>query len=381
MNTIYLDYAAATPVDAVVFEAMQPYFSNHFYNPSAQYLAAREVALAVDAARQNLAGWIGARPTEIIFTAGGTEANNLAIHGIMQRYKEGTMLVSALEHEASLKPAEQYQSNIIPVDESGRVDLEQLEQLIDDSTVLISVMYANNEIGTIQPLRQIAQIIEKKKQQRLHQGNTMPLYFHTDAAQAANYLDLHASRLGVDLLSLNGGKIYGPKQSGALYVKTGVVLKPLISGGGQERGLRSGTESVVNIIGLAAALDLVQKTKSEQSEKLRALQRMFITGVMESNPNAILNGSRKNRLPNNIHITFPGSDNERLMMELDEQGILCAAGSACSASSEEPSHVLKAIGVSDEMAQQSLRFTMGRGTTDPEVETVIRVLRKTLQWA
>jgi cysteine desulfurase len=166
-----------------------------------------------------------------------------------------------------------------------------------------------------------------------------------------------------------------------LYVKTGVALKPLISGGGQERGLRSGTESVVNIIGLAAALDLVQKTKSEQSEKLRALQRMFITGVMESNPNAILNGSRKNRLPNNIHITFPGSDNERLMMELDEQGILCAAGSACSASSEEPSHVLKAIGVSDEMAQQSLRFTMGRGTTDPEVETVIRVLRKTLQWA
>lgn len=371
---IYLDHAAATPVDSTVLAAMQPFFSDNFYNPSATYTAARSARNALESARAEVAQCLGARSSEIIFTAGGSEANNLAIHGIMRLYPEAKIVVSAVEHDAVLAPAARYNVTHIPVIADGRVDREALLSNIDDSTVLVSIMYANNEVGTIQPIKEIAQMLKQVKDDRRTRGVKLPLYFHTDACQASNYLDLHVARLGVDLMTINGGKIYGPKQSGALYVRAGVLLQPLIDGGGQEFGLRSGTESVANAVGLATALKTAQVQRHQEGKRLADLQHACITGITNAIPTAIINGSTKHRLPNNIHITLPGADNERLLFALDEQGILAAAGSACSASDEEPSHVLKAMGISEQDAQASLRLTMGRSTTIEMVEKTIEVL-------
>jgi cysteine desulfurase len=236
--------------------------------------------------------------------------------------------------------------------------------------VLVSVMYDKNEIGTIQPLSEISHIIAKRRAAR----QDRPLYFHTDACQAANYLDLHVARLGVDLMTLNGGKIYGPKQSGALFVSSSVQLKPIILGGGQERNLRSGTQNVAACIGFATALTAVQTDRHTETKRLQELQRYFCSELVVKLPQVILNGSRKRRLPNNVHVTIPGEDNERILIQLDEAGILAAAGSACSASDEEPSHVLRAIGLEDSDAQASLRFTMGRMTKQADVALVIAAL-------
>lgn len=370
--TIYLDYAAATPVDAAVLKAMQPYFAEDFYNPSADYDAAREVQKALAAARTGVAHWLGARPAEIIFTAGGTEANNLAVHGIMRQFPKGNIVVSAIEHESVSEPAGTYDWRQVAVQSDGRLDLDDLRRKIDAKTVLVSVMYANNEIGTVQPIREIVRLVDEVRRRR--GAKALPLYFHTDACQAANYMDLHVSRLGVDLLTLNGGKIYGPKQSGILYIKAGVTLTPLIQGGGQERDLRSGTENVAGAIGFGTALELTQKMRRDETARLQKLQKQFIEQLQNAVPQAVINGSRKYRLPNNVHVTIPGRDNERLLIQLDEAGIMAAAGSACSASSEEPSHVLRAIGLSDADARSSLRFTMGRQTTSEMIGRTTRVL-------
>ena len=366
-KTTYLDYAAATPMDPAVLEAMQPYFSIDFYNPSATYLPAQKVAKDIEAARSQVAGLLGVKPSELYFVAGGTEANNLAIHGVMQQYPNGHMIVSAIEHESVLKPAEDYRHTLAPCGTDGIVDVKALEKAVKDDTVLISIMYANNEIGTVQPLREIAEIVEKARKIRITKGNETPLYFHTDACQAGAYLDIHANRLGLDMMSLNGGKIYGPKQSGVLFVKAGIVLRSQITGGGQESGLRSGTENVPAIIGFAKALELAQRNRQEETKRLSSLQQLFIDQLKEKIPIAVINGSLKRRLPNNVHLTISGYDNERLLLELEEKGILAAAGSACSASSEEPSHVLKAIGVSGKDAQASLRFSAGKLTTQKDV--------------
>jgi len=374
MKNVYLDYAAATPLDKRVLAAMESYLVEQFYNPSAQYLAAKSVAKDIQAARVKIAGHLGARPVEIVFTAGGTEANNLAIHGVMRQFPDGNMIVSAIEHEAVLEPAKQYECKIAPVKPDGVIDIDKLTKLIDDKTVLVSIMYANNEIGTIEPIRQVSQKLKSIKDKRRKTGNNRPLYFHTDACQAANYLDLHTARLGVDMMTLNAGKIYGPKQCGALFVSAHTQIKPLVLGGGQERGLRSGTENVAAIIGFAKALDLAQASRHTEAERLQNLQQLFFDLLRQEIPIAIINGSQKHRLPNNIHVTFPGQDNERLMMNLDEHGIQCATGSACSASNEEPSHVLMAIGLSDKEAQASLRFTMGRFTDEDAVRYTVKTL-------
>jgi cysteine desulfurase len=373
---IYLDYAAATPLDPAVLKAMQPYLADNFYNPSATYSAALEVKKAVGEARSKVAHWLGARPSEIIFTAGGTEANNLAIHGVMREFPVGNIVVSALEHESVLVPAREYDCREAAVRPDGRLDLDDLLQKIDDKTVLVSIMYANNEIGTVQPIREVAKLVAEARRQRGVKG--LPLYLHTDACQAANYLDLHVAGLGIDLMTINGGKIYGPKQSGVLYVKAGLKLKPLISGGGQERGLRSGTENVASIIGLATALDLAQSKRHVEAKRLQELQRLFFKLLEEQVPTAQINGSRKYRSPNNLHLTIPGQDNERLLIQLDEAGIMAAAGSACSASNQEPSHVLRALGLSDTEAQASLRLTMGRSTTEEEIKRCLQVLNQIL---
>jgi len=377
-KTVYLDYAAATPMDPAVLAAMRPYFTDKFYNPSATYLAAKAVADDIEAARVKVAGWLGARPSEIIFTAGGTEANNLALQGIMDSHPTGNVVISAIEHDSVINPAKAYNHKLVKVLASGQLDLEDLVKKIDSQTVLVSVMYANNEIGTIMPIRQISQLLRGIKKQRIASGNKMPLYFHTDACQAASYVDLHVSRLGVDLMSVNGGKIYGPKQSGFLYIKTGSAVKPQILGGGQENGLRSGTENVVAIVGLAEALDLVQARRQGESKRLSQLQNLFISSLGKEIPSATVNGDLKNRLPSNVHITVDGQDNERLMMMLDEKGIICAVGSACAASSDKPSHVLRAIGLSDKQAESSLRFSFGKLTTKADIKRSITELKRCL---
>ena len=374
--TVYLDYAAATPVDPAVIEAMRPYLADSFYNPSATYSAALEVKKSVAEARSKIAHWLGARSSEIIFTAGGTEANNLAVHGVMRQFPAGNIVVSSIEHESVLAPARDYDCREAAVRPDGRLDIDDLRRKIDDKTVLVSIIYANNEIGTIQPIREAAKLIDEIRRQRA--PDAPPLYLHTDACQAANYLDLHAARLGVDLMTINGGKIYGPKQSGTLYVKAGLKLQPLIDGGGQERGLRSGTENVASIIGLAAALDLAQSGRHEEAKRLQILQQDFFKLLEEKTPSAQVNGSKKYRLPNNIHLTIPGRDNERLLIQLDEAGIMAAAGSACSASNEEPSHVLRALGLTDAEARASLRLTMGRGTDEAAIKRCLQVLTKVL---
>lgn len=377
---IYLDYAAATPVDKSVVNAMLPYWTDNFYNPSATYLAGRKVRADLESARAKVAEIIGAKPREIVFTAGGTEANNLAVQGVLNHpaldKTNCFVAVSGVEHDSVLRTAQNFNCFVALTDKEGRVDLADLRSKITDQTVLVSVMYANNEVGTIQPIRQISTIIADIKAQRSKRGLKIPLYFHTDACQAANYLDLHISRLGVDMMTLNGGKIYGPKQSGVLFVASHVQLEPIIYGGGQERSLRSGTENVAQAVGFAKALEKSQMLRLDEAKRLELLQRESMKFIQVNMPTVVINGSLRHRLPNNLHLSFPGQDNETLMMQLENAGFEVAVGSACSASKEEPSHVLTAMGISEDYAQSSLRITFGRQTTEKEVADLMEMLKK-----
>lgn len=375
-NPIYMDYAAATPLDRQVFEQMLPFLSDRFFNPSALYSPAVEVRRALESARTQTARLIGARASEIVFTAGGTEANNLAILGLLAKYPAGHIVTTAIEHESVLLPARRYAWTEVRPEANGIVTPVTIKQAISENTVLVSVMYANNEVGTIQPIREIAAIVRQIRRQRLSEGNDLPLLFHTDACQAVNFLDLQVGRLGVDMMTLNGGKIYGPKQSGALYIHAGNTLEPLIQGGGQEHGLRSGTENLAGAIGFAAALQDAQLRRQEESLRLQALQKKFIESLHGRLPESRINGSLKQRLPSNVHVTLLGQDNERLLYGLDQLGIWAAGGSACSADKGTPSHVLTAMGLSEPEARASLRFTMGRGTTDEQIERLVSALAK-----
>lgn len=374
MKSIYLDYAAATPVDPSVIAAMQPYLSVNFYNPSATYLAAQSVKHDVDQARARIARSMGVRPREIIFTAGGTEANNLAIQGVMNSFPGSHLVVSAVEHKSVIEPAGLFDYTLAAVDADGRVNIAKLAKTIRNNTVLVSVMLANNEVGVLQPLSDIAKLLDIVREQRSKAGNALPIYLHTDACQAPNYLSVLPHSLGVDLMTLNGGKVYGPKQTGLLYVKTGVKIKPIILGGGQEWGVRSGTENVAGIIGFTEALVRAIDRHQTEAKRMQDLQKSFIKELGQKLPNALINGSLKHRIANNIHVTFPGVDNERLIMELDELGVQCAVGSACTASSDEPSHVLMAMGITQADAQSSLRFSMGRQTRQEDVQVTIKLL-------
>ena len=372
MKPIYLDYAAATPVDNAAIRAAEPFLIDSFYNPSAVYQASREVKKHLESARTQVAHILGARSKEIIFTAGGSEANNIAICGVMAMYPDAHCIVSAIEHESVLEPALQYLHTISPVSEDGIIAVESVINAITDNTVIVSIMYANNEIGTIQPLKDIVAAVQLIRKQRRLTGNSMPLYVHTDACQAANYLDIQVQRIGVDMMTLNGGKIYSYKQSGCLYVRTGVELQPLVYGGGQERSIRSGTENVPSIMAFATMLQKVQKRRKSEITRLQQIHNIFIATISQK-LTYTTNGSIKKRLPNNLNLTFPGSDGERLLMELDEAGIMVATGSACTASNDQPSHVLKAIGLSDNDAQASLRVTFGAPTTLEGTKTAAEV--------
>jgi cysteine desulfurase len=376
MNPIYFDYAAATPLHPAVVKAMSPYFTDKFYNPSATYQEGRAVKNNLLAARQTAAEQLGVRANEIIFTAGGTEANNLAIHGVARGVASPRIISTAIEHDSVLAPLKNYDTTLIGVDANGRVELTALEQAITNKTILVSVGLVNSEIGVIQDLQAIARCIDTVKKERAKRGNTLPLYLHSDACQATNYMSVQAKKIGIDLLTINGGKMYGPKQSGILYVRAGISLTPIIVGGGQEFGLRSGTENVAAAIGLAEAFKIAQYGRAETTSYMVQLQNHFIDQLAIRLPDARINGSLKNRIANNIHITLPGIDNERAMMLLDERGIMCAVGSACSASKDEPSHVLRALGLSDEHARASLRFTMGSATKKEDIDTAIAALMR-----
>lgn len=369
-----MDYAAATPVSEHVLEAMQPFYKDIFYNPSALYKGAKEASNYLEEARSLTAKTIGARPSEIIFTAGGTESANLAVTGVLSRYKGAEVLVSAIEHDAVLKPAQKGMLKMIDVHESGRINLDSLVSQINDNTALVSVMLVNNEIGVIQDISKITEIFKKIRLDRAKRGIKQPIFLHTDACQAPLYIDVNVARLGVDMMTLNGGKIFGPKQSGMLYVRAGVVIDPIILGGGQESNLRSGTENVAFAVGFSKALEHAQKGRATRSKDVSKVRDYFIE-KLECELDAILNGDKKHRIASNVHVTFIDSDNERVLFSLDDLGVDAAAGSACSASNDTSSHVLLALGKTDKYARSSVRFTIGPATTLKEVDKVIEALK------
>lgn len=378
MLSRYFDYAAATPILPAAQKAMAEFYSKEFYNPSALYLDAKRVNQKLQSFRYDIARELGSKPSEIIFTAGGTEANNLAIQGVLTKFKGSKVLYSAIEHESIIQPCEKFNHKAIRVSPSGLIDFDNLSSNIDDDTVLVSIIYANNEIGTIQNISKISQLIKVVRQDRLQRGISLPIYLHSDACQALNYLDINVSRLGVDLLTLNAGKIYGPKQCGALFVKGSTVINPIIYGGGQEKSLRSGTENIANIAGFAQALVTVRSDYKQQNVKLQELQKYLVDNLCATGYGELCGPIIGYRLPNNISITFNNTDNERLVMELDELGFQIATGSACSASKEQSSHVLKAIGLDDKKAYSTIRISMGRYTTLNDVKLLVQNIIKTV---
>ncbi|MCH8799910.1 MAG: IscS subfamily cysteine desulfurase [Chloroflexi bacterium] len=375
-GTVYLDHAGTTPLDHKVLEAMVPYFSQRFGNPSSLHSVGQEARYALDEARERVAGVLHCRPREVVFTGGGTESDNAAIHGIATALHEtgNHIVTSSVEHHAVLHTCQYLESQgfevtYLPVDADGMVHPEAVYNAITERTTLVTIMYGNNEIGTINPISEISKSIRKRAEEM-----SRTIVFHTDAVQAAGYLTLDVANLGVDLLSLSGHKFHGPKGTGVLYIKRGTPYLPLIHGGGQERERRSGTENIPGIIGLSLALEAADSTREATSEHCAALRDRIIESVLERIPGTRLNGHATQRLPNNANFSFTGVEGEPILLGLDVAGIAASSGSACSSGSLEPSHVLLALGQSAEVARGSLRLTLGRGNTDEEVDYLLEVL-------
>lgn len=362
--TIYLDHAAATPLDPVVLTAMQPYFSDMFYNPSSPYAPAIAVRRDYDAAKSRIAAILGAQAGEITMTAGATESVNLAFAA-----GNGHVVTTTIEHQAVLAAAARGDHTLVAVDRHGRVDPAAIKQAIRPDTWLISVGLANNEIGTVQPLSKIAEIISDIRADRLESGNHTPLYLHSDASQGVGQIDVNVARLGVDLLTINAAKIYGPKQVGLLYAARSVELQPQIVGGGQEQGRRSGTENVAGVIGMAKALERADAARKTEVRRLAELRDDLEQRLVAAFPDAIVSGHKKHRLAGHLHISFPNVDAERLVFALETQDVLVATGSACAANKGTRSHVLTAIGLAPEFADGSLRLTLGKATDVQAIET------------
>ena len=362
---IYLDHAAATPMSDKVIEAMRPYFSHDFFNPSAAYLPAKKVAADYEAAKATIAHAIGAKAADLVITAGVTEANNLAFNGISR------VLYLETEHDSVREVAKQRGGVAIKVLRSGLIDLEDLKAKITDETELISVALVNGEIGVIQPLAEIAAIIREVRLDRLRRGIKTRLLLHSDASQALNLLDVSVARLGVDLLTLNAAKIYGPKGVGALYASHEAKLSPAIIGGGQENGLRSGTENVPGVIGFAKAIELAKEHLNGNRKKYAELKRTLLANLQGYE--LIV---KKHQLDNFVNLCYNGIDGERLVFLLEDHEIYVATGAACAASKGEKSHVLKAIGLSDSEIAGSLRLTLGETNTKEQLEEAARVINE-----
>ena len=376
-KTIYLDYAATTPLSPIVHKAMLEIEAKIYGNPSSMHREGRKAFDILERARADTASSIGANPKEIIFTGSGTESDNLAIIGVAHAYKKfgRHIIVSTIEHKAVLAAthrleAEGFEVTYLPVTENGLVSVEECITSIRPDTILISIMYANNEIGTIEPIARLATAIKKLRREK-----TTPL-FHTDACQAVGMLPVDVSELGIDLMTINSSKIYGPKGIGLLYVKSGVYLEPLIVGGDQESGKRAGTENVALAHGFALALKNAVATQNQTSKDITALRNYFIEKLFTICPDIILNGHRQNRLPNNVHVSIPYIEGESLVLMLDKYGVCCSTGSACSAIDLSPSHVLRAIGITDELIHGSLRFSLGTSTTTEKIDLAVDSLEK-----
>lgn len=379
MNTrsVYLDHSATTPVDRRVVDAMLPYFAEKFGNASSLHRWGQAALTAVDESRRNVAEILNADPKEIIFTSCGSESDNLAIRGVAfaLRAKGNHIITTPIEHHAVLNTAEQLEKEFgfevtrVPVNRYGAIDPDEIARAITPRTVLISVMYANNEVGTIEPIREIAKIAKERK-----------IIFHTDAVQAGGYLELDVKKLGVDLMSLGAHKFHGPKGVGALYVKNGTPLLPMQTGGSHERGRRAGTENVPYIVGLATALRIAQSERDATNARLMAMREKLIEQILERVAGAEMTGDPKNRLPGHASFVIPGAVGDEMVLGLDLAGIAASTGSACTAGSLEPSHVLAAMGYAPDLARGALRLTLGRENTDADVEyaasAVVDVVRK-----
>lgn len=367
---IYMDHAATTYTNKEVLNEMLPFFTEYFGNPSSVHQFGREVKRNIDLARDRVAKAIGALPEEIYFTAGGSEADNLAIKGVAyaNKNKGNHIITTKIEHPAVIETCEQlekegFEVTYLGVDQYGLVNPEDVRNAIKDNTILISVMYANNEIGTIQPISEIAKIANEKK-----------IYFHTDAVQAIGSVRINVKEQNIDMLSLAGHKFYGPKGVGALYVRKGVKLVSIIHGGSQERKRRAGTENVPGIIGIGKAIELAYQKFDEHNTRITMLRDKLIKGIMEKVPYTRLNGHPERRLPNNSNFCFEFIEGESLLLNLDMKGIAGSSGSACSSGSLEPSHVLLAIGLPHEIAHGSLRLSLGEVNTEEDVDYVLQVL-------
>lgn len=370
---IYLDNAASTPVHEKVIEEMIPYFREQYGNPSSIHRHGRLANAAIQNSRKRIASLINANSNEILITSGGTESNNTAIYGIASKSKGKHIITSSIEHDAILEPCKRLEKegcriSFLPVDKYGFVNTEDLKKEISNDTCLITIMYANNEVGTIQSIKKMVRIAREKN-----------IIFHTDAVQAVGKIPIDVRELGVDLLSISSHKINGPKGVGALYIRNGVAISPLILGGGQESGLRSGTENVASIIGFGMACELAKNNMSENTDYLKRLTKRLTTRVLDEIPATTLNGHPDMRTPNNTHFTFLGVNGEDLIIKLDENKISASTGSACSVKIQKASHVLKAMGFSHEQVTGSLRLTVGITNTEQEIDQTVDVLKNVVQ--
>ena len=372
MQNVYLDYAATTPTDPEVLKTMMPYFTEIFGNPSSIYSFAAKSREAIENAREQVAKALNALPEEIFFTGSGTEADNWALRGTLEklRSKGNHIITTRIEHHAVLYTAQflerlgEARVTYLPTDGEGRVSLDDLKAALTDETVLVSIMSANNEIGTIQPIKAIGALCRERG-----------VLFHTDAVQAAAQLHIDVKEMNIDMMSLSAHKMYGPKGTGVFYVRKGVRLENFIHGGGQERGRRASTENTAGIVGMGAAIEGMKARLPQDKSRITALRDRLIEGVLKTIPHAKLNGARGDeRLPNNTNFSFIGIEGETLLLDLDAKGIFASTGSACSSGSLDPSHVLMAIGLTHEQAHGSLRMTLGRATTEEQIDYVLEVL-------
>jgi cysteine desulfurase NifS len=369
---IYMDHAATTPTKPEVLQEMLPYFTEKYGNPSSIYSIARETKSAIDNSRDRVAKALGASSDEIYFTAGGSEADNWTLKGIAfaNKGKGNHIITTKIEHHAILHACEYlekhgFEVTYLPVDSDGLISIEDLKNAITDKTILVSIMFANNEIGTIEPIAEIGKICKEKG-----------IYFHTDAVQAVGNVPINVKEMNIDLLSMSAHKFYGPKGVGALYIRKGVKIHSLIHGGAQERMRRAGTENVPGIVGLGKALELANQNMDEHIERLTSLRDKLINGLEKEIPYIRLNGHREKRLPGNVNVCFRFIEGESLLLLLDELGICASSGSACSSGSLDPSHVLLAIGLPHEIAHGSLRLSLGDSTTEEDVDYILDVLPK-----
>ena len=370
---IYLDNAASTRIHDNVLNSMLPYLKEQYGNPSSIHRQGRLTRKAINKARKQIAAIINADPAEILITSGGTESNNTALVGISSQFPDSQIITSSIEHDAILEPCKKlnskgFQVNYLPVDKFGMIDTSDLENIISKKTSLVSVMFGNNEVGTIQPISEIAKLCHENE-----------IIFHTDAVQAVGKIPIDVKELGTDLLSISSHKLHGPKGIGALYIRDGVKIDPIILGGGQEFRLRSGTENVASIVGFGKACEIAQNHLIENNLLIKKLQNLLIVRILDEIPEVTFNGHSESRLPNNTHFTFLGVNGEDLIIKLDEYGIAASTGSACSVNTQKASHVLESMGFSLEQITGSLRLTVGIFNTENEINETVDILKKTVK--